>query len=193
MDHDRHERWKSFKTLIATSDLPELGPRPRSSRFPLPELTGKLDSFLAQAPLPPEAESLLRSVALLWHDHLDASHEISQVIHSSDGGLLHGIMHRREPDYSNARYWFHRAGNHSCFGSIAKKTAEHLHSEGEDTLVKKLASHGAWNPFAFVDACEEAAGLPPGHKLRRILQRIQEIELDALLAHLFARTWLAIR
>jgi hypothetical protein len=185
MDLDRHEQWQAFKTLIATSDLPELGPQPRGSRFSLPELTGKLDAFFAQAPSPPEAESLLRCAALLWHDHLDVSHEISQGIHNPDGSFLHGIMHRREPDYGNAQYWFHRVGNHPCFGSIARQTTDHLRSQGDHALLKKLASHGAWDPFAFVNACEEAAGLPPAHKLRRTLQRIQEFEFDTLFAHLF--------
>ena len=39
----------------------------------------------------------------LWlrFDFLDRSHTISQDIHTSTGSFWHGIMHRREPDWSN--------------------------------------------------------------------------------------------
>jgi len=187
MDHDRHERWKSFKTLIATSDLPDLGPRPRGSRFSLPELTGKLDSFLAQTPLSPEAESLLRSAALLWHDHLDASHEISQGIHNADGSFLHGIMHRREPDYGNAKYWFHRVGHHSCFPECARKVALLLQASARKEMAGRLLPDGVWDPSAFIDLCEEAAELAPEDSTRRTLQTIQRIEFDSLVGHIFSR------
>ena len=102
--------WNTFKGLIATPELPYLGPTPRSSRLPLADLNRKLDGFIQDTQLAPGLQPLIRSAALLWHDHLDESHAISQNIHNAEGSFLHAIMHRREPDYGNAKYWFHRVG-----------------------------------------------------------------------------------
>src|SRR5437899_244778 len=99
---------RDFKALIATPDLPALGPIPRAGRLPLPELNQKTDRFFADTNLNAALQPYVRSAALLWHDYLDESHTISQNIPGADGGFLHGIMHRREPDYPNAKYWFRR-------------------------------------------------------------------------------------
>lgn len=40
---------------------------------------------------------------------LDRSHDLSQQLKTPQGSFLHGVMHRREGDYGNAKYWFHRA------------------------------------------------------------------------------------
>jgi len=90
--------WTALKRLIATPDLPGVGPTPRAGRLPLTELNRKVDCFIEEASLPSTLQPLVRSAALLWHDYLDESHSLSQDIHTADGSFLHGIMHRREPD-----------------------------------------------------------------------------------------------
>lgn len=49
----------------------------------------------------------------LWYavDELHSAHEIFQEDSSAEGSYWHGMLHRREGDYSNARYWFRRAGS----------------------------------------------------------------------------------
>lgn len=174
-----------FRRLIATPDLPELGPGPRASALPLRALNPKLDKFCRETTCPPAVHPLLRAAALLWHDHLDASHTLSQTIHNADGSFLHGIMHRREPDYSNAKYWFHRVGQHPCFPAIARQVAALLTDSSEHGLQEKLTSHGEWDPFAFVDACEQASFRPRSDPQVCRLQEFQRIEYDALVQHFF--------
>lgn len=59
-------------------------------------------------------------VAGLWLyiDELDRSHHVSQGIHDPTGSYWHGVMHRREGDFSNSRYWFDRVGQHPAMQSI---------------------------------------------------------------------------
>lgn len=54
----------------------------------------------------------------LYVDDLDRSHRISQQIDDTTGSFWHGIMHRREGDFSNSHYWFRRVGNHPAFADI---------------------------------------------------------------------------
>jgi hypothetical protein len=77
------------------------------------------------------AECCLSGVWLL-HDFLDESHTISQGIDTTSGSYWHAIMHRREGDFSNAKYWFRRVGRHPV---LVELDAE-------------------FDPFEFVDWCE---------------------------------------
>jgi hypothetical protein len=174
-----------FKSLIATPDLPALGSVPRAGRLPLIELNQKIERFFADSNLNATLEPSMRSAALLWHDYLDESHTISQNLPGADGSFLHGIMHRREPDYPNAKYWFHRVGKHQSFPEIASQVTRLLDSKGETKLAAKLAPRGEWDPFAFVDACCQAVESPGSRAAVQILQAVQEMEFDCLLAHLF--------
>jgi hypothetical protein len=169
--------------LLATSELAELGPESRPSSQPLPALNAGLDQVFREAKLPSTNQQLVRSLVLLWHDHLDASHTISQGIENPDGSLVHAIMHRREPDYWNSKYWWRRVGKHPCFPELARRVAEFLKPGGEGELAAKLVPHGDWDAFAFVDACEAAAGLPDSDKRVHLLRRIQCIETEVALEH----------
>jgi hypothetical protein len=177
---------ETFLQLIQTPDLPDLGPTPRASRLPLGELIDNVGGFIQESKLSPALQPVVRSAALLWHDYLDESHAISQNIHNADGSFLHAIMHRREPDYGNAKYWFQRVGGHPAFALIASHARCFLDGKSERELASKLLLRGQWDPFGFVDACEAAARRLSADTTARTLRAIQEIEFNALLSHVFS-------
>ena len=55
----------------------------------------------------------------LYVDDLDRSHTISQSLEDETGAYWHGIMHRREGDYSNSHYWMRRAARHPLIAANA--------------------------------------------------------------------------
>ena len=103
----------------------------------------------------------------LLHDFLDESHSISQDIDTTSGSFWHAIMHRREGDFWNSKYWFRRVGQHPAFERImnqAKQAAD--------------APPRAWDPFGFVDGCE--AALSKNQSDRDTCVDLQQIEWESL-------------
>lgn len=173
---------EQVKALLATPEPPELGPGPRKGVQSRQAVDVAIGTALSGAQLTGETRELLRALVLLWHDHLDEAHRIAQEVDSADGSLVHAVMHRREPDYWNSKYWFRRVGKHPCFGNLASRVASLLKARGEPALLDKLIPQGKWDPFAFVDACEAAAH-GGSSKQQSLLREIQQIEFEVLLAH----------
>lgn len=46
------------------------------------------------------------------------SHTVSQGIEGTTGSYWHGIMHRREGDFSNSHYWFNKVGGHPVIDEV---------------------------------------------------------------------------
>jgi hypothetical protein len=69
--------------------------------------------------------SLVEAGLWLLAGQLDRSHTISQSIDSADGSYWHGIMHRREGDFSNANYWFRRVGRHPVLSRLTGYLSSH--------------------------------------------------------------------
>jgi len=171
----------ALKKLIAPPDVPDLGPGPRATVQSPAQLNRELDGLFRDGTLAETNRELIRATVLLWHDHLDAAHAIVQQIENADGSYLHAILHRREPDYGNAKYWFHRVGKHPCFPELASKAAALLRSKNQDALLAKLVPGGEWDPFALVDACERAAGRADSDPLTKLLREIQAVEFELML------------
>ena len=173
-----------LRSYLASPAPPELGPGPRQGVDGLDSLTGKLNRTFADAEFAGSRADSARALILLWHDHFDAAHTIAQEIETGDGSYVHAILHRREPDCSNAKYWFRRVGRHSSFPELATRVSELLRTKGELDLGKSLIPGGQWDSFAFVDACEDAFKQPSDQPRSLLLREIQRIEFEVLLEHL---------
>jgi hypothetical protein len=86
---------------------------------------------------------------------LEKAHALFQENHSPEGAYWHGMLHRREGDFSNALYWVRRAGR-----------------------VPGLAGLNGFSPSGFIADCEAAAARgtePPD------LLELQRCEWEAML------------
>lgn len=125
---------------------------------------------------------------LLWNDALAASHTVSQGIETGNGSYWHGIMHRREPDWSNGKHWFRQVGRHPIFPALHVAALDALRAAGHGfrwatETAGLMESRGEWDPNAFIDwcqACEQEVLSPPS---RAILEQIQNREIELLLDH----------
>jgi hypothetical protein len=71
------------------------------------------------AALPPSTASL--PLQALWWDakgDWGKAHECAQADTGANGAAVHAYLHRKEPDLSNARYWYNRAGREPVSGSL---------------------------------------------------------------------------
>jgi hypothetical protein len=174
----------NFQALLQTDDLPSLGPQKRLSRKSILDLDKAFNVFFRSTKLPKQNQELVRALVLLWNDHLDEAHRISQDIETPDAAFVHAITHRREPDYGNAKYWFHRVGQHPAFPTIAERAVAAAKTAAEKKVATKIVgdlNQPEWDACAFVDACERARSTSPLDQ--NFLKRLQEIESQVLLLH----------
>ncbi|MDB6059059.1 MAG: hypothetical protein JWO95_2903 [Verrucomicrobiales bacterium] len=175
----------NFQALLQTDEPASLGPQKRLGRKSILNLEKAFNVFFRSTKLLKQNQDLVRALVLLWNDHLDESHRIAQDIETPDGAFLHAIMHRREPDYGNAKYWFQRVGDHPAFPTIAERAIESAKTDAEKKVLTKIVGdleNPEWDPCAFVDACERARSTAPLDQ--SFLRRVQEIEFQVLLLHL---------
>lgn len=140
--------------LLDEAWLNELGPgQPQEQRTPQ-VMALDHDAFGRAVVAADMADCCLAAMRLRF-DLLEPSHQLSQQIHTASGSYWHGIMHRREGDFGNAKYWFRSAGDHpglepmsDVLGQLSAAAAQ-----PPDWLVALTP----WEPFAFVDVCQAAS------------------------------------
>ena len=82
------------------------------------------------------AVPLIKAGLHLLNDDINNCHIIAQEHENPDGNYWHAILHRREPDYWNSKYWYRRVDNHPVIQQMKNEEV-------------------GWDPFNFVDQCEK--------------------------------------
>lgn len=122
-----------------------------------------------------EPDAMLAGL-LLYLNCWDEAHNVAQDIPTADGSYWHAIIHRMEPDASNAAYWFRRVGRHAVFPELqarAQASAAQHPQAG-------FSTPEAWDPFRFVEYCERANG-DPGSESEQAALEIQQAEWELLM------------
>jgi len=149
----------ALQDLLALERLPPLGPGQPEER--MRSAIGRVSWDETGLGRPVRNVSMARACQAglwLWFDFLDESHNLSQELPTATGSYWHGLMHRREPDYGNAKYWFRRVGDHPAYVTLHTEAARLANSADDlDPAARFLQQQAAWDPFAFIDLCESAA------------------------------------
>ena len=167
--------------LLKNDRLNELGPGDAVTAM-RPTLTALTPEIVAVPHALVNGDMARACLAGLWlrYDFLDESHRISQDLENASGSYWHALVHRREPDFSNAKYWFRRVGRHPIcvsLGAAARELAGQAPAPGP---ARFLLEQSEWDPLRFVDLCELALDdAPPIHTLcMKIQQREWQLLFD---------------
>jgi len=137
-----------FEALPLDNAMPELVPTRKADSQIVEIAEAVIRTPIVQANLG------IQAAVWLYVDELDRSHQASQSLESPIGSLWHGVMHRREGDFWNSKYWFRKAGT--------------------------VAGFDGMNPAAFVDRVEQTYKNNPDELLAQQRQEwVALLELTA--------------
>lgn len=158
--------------LLAQDDLLKtLVPKDSRDRDAVRRLQGTDDDALAGGKILADrsAFALVKGGLFYALDALPEAHAIFQDAHDDTGSYWHGMLHRREGDFDNARYWFRRAGTMPFFSEIHRRACAHS---------ELMARQSNWDPYLFTGQCEQAKF--GADELTAEMVALQRAEFDAV-------------
>ena len=135
------------RALLHLECLDSLAPKGTLPVDRIQAIRAATDAQLAGPEAPAERAQLIRALLLYANDAVDEAHRIAQEISSDLGAYLHGMVHRREEDFENARYWFRNSGERPFFPGLQQKAAG---------ISEDFAKQLNWDPYLFTTLCERS-------------------------------------
>ena len=169
----------SQRRLVLAPHEPEEAVRPQLEHLTVAR------AFAGMPVSDPEAARACLAGAWLYFDFLDESHTISQDLPTAEGSYWHALMHRREQDFSNSKYWFRRVGTHPIFPELARQVAAWIADTTALPREARFLAAPAWDPYVFVDFC--AAAVRGRADLQELGENVQRAEWQLLFDHCFHR------
>lgn len=174
-DIDETDYGEAFASVLNPTRSVAIGPgEPDQQQLQLLQGLTIEKAFAGQDLQDADSAACCISAVWLWHDFLDQSHQISQHIKTASGSFWHGIMHRREGDFSNAKYWFRQVAEHDVYAAIGKAAETILADQKDQLKLPELVADGEWDPLLFVDLCQQATANDPS--LKPICQQLTRLE-----------------
>ena len=137
---------------------------------------------------------LIRNALYHNNDDLDAAHQICQDVGNTSSlpeiSYWHGIIHRREPDFNNARSWFQRSQDlqandtlyHAIYNLLQRAIQMPDYGNAREIalqFLKHLQNQETWDALYFLNLCETQSQNKDPH-LEKLLEDIQAIEFQTL-------------
>jgi len=142
------------------------------------------DLFRGPVVKPAMAEDV-RCGLWLWHDFLEPAHHLAQADPTVTGSLWHAILHRREGNFDNSRYWYAKCRQHFILGPLAQHVSAMVNPLPADKRLLKLTING-WDADAFVALVEDMRH-QPADPLHTLCVEIQRLEWRLLIEHCAAQ------
>jgi hypothetical protein len=181
---DNHGPATKELLALAAGKLPaslNFGAAVKEAHAILRAMTDQTISQNRRVRMPHDAACLHAGLWLLF-DYMEESHAHSQDTPTPSGSYWHAILHRREPDPGNAKYWFARIGEHPILPELLQDAKELAAGSPLALALEKMA---AWDSGWFVDRCSGGNDAA----VEAVLLKIQRREWDLLFEYNFKKAF----
>lgn len=113
----------------------------------------------------------IRSLLFLAAGEMDQAHRLVQELPTSAASYIHGMVHRIDDDFDNARYWFRRASMDPVASETYRRAAVNSVT---------VASRPSWDPAFITDMVEASRIDGVSDELRGVLATEFEVLLESL-------------
>lgn len=174
-----------LKLIRYEVSIPSLDSKPRDDRLDVKVIDEELQRLWKGGILPAWSEKQVKCLLLLWHDYLEPAHQLAQDERTPEFNYFHAIIHRREGDFFNSRFWLRQVDDrHIALLNVAREVKQFLSEKGEIQLLEEVVKDDGWDSLEFLEEVMKASKLERTSPQVKLLTQIQTIEFACWLKFL---------